>query len=138
MLYRYENKMGWLLLVMTLPVLYMIWAQETVKEAIVLALLYVLLLGLLFMRHFAMKGLRVADEGLVVERRLLKSKVYPWQRLQVIYHSQEKRLAEGLEILQGEGRGEFVALTKVRDTEKLRAELAERLGSKYKNGKSDV
>ncbi|TCP54642.1 hypothetical protein EV586_104263 [Tumebacillus sp. BK434] len=138
MLYRYQNKMGWLLLVLTLPVLYMIFAQQTIQEAVVLALLYVLLLGLLFMRHFVLKGVRVAEEGLVVERRLLPSKVYPWQGMTVVYHPKERRLAEGLEIQQGDERGQFLALTHVADTDQLRAELEERLGSRYRHGKSDV
>ncbi|ASS74812.1 hypothetical protein CIG75_07355 [Tumebacillus algifaecis] len=138
MLYRYENKMGWLLIVLTLPALYMIFVQETWKEAVILVLLYLLLLVLVFMRHFLQKGLRVTDEGLVVERRLLAPIVYPWEGLRVKYHPKEKRLAAGLELAQGEGGPRFLALTNVRDEDKLRAELEHRLGSRYSDGASHL
>lgn len=142
MTYRYEQKGGLLFLVLAIvPVVYLLTMAQGWEEVALLTALDVLLVVLLFLKYFVKKGLRLDDEALIVERRLLSDRTYRLETIEIVYHPREKRLKAGLEIRR---RGkeiellDFVTLDNLQGVEQLRAALSSKLGDRYRDGTRDL
>lgn len=113
--------------------------DATVAEKWMVSLASVLCVGLIFWKYAMIAGIRVEENGFVVERRLVTDLEYPWRGTVVSYHKGQRRAVEGLMIesigVHGLDREPFFfPLRDVENEEQLLAEMREKLGVRFHEG----
>jgi hypothetical protein len=128
MRFTYEKKTAWVVLVLICaPFLFLLATHETLWELVLFSLVFLLLLGLFFVRHFLLKGIVVSEEGLTVVRRVFSDLHFPWEKLRWVYHEKARRTGAGLELSLGEEEiPYYVSLDDLRGADELLMELKKR------------
>jgi len=89
-----------------------------------LTALYLLLVGLLYYKHFLIAALRLDEEGMTVVRAGLPHLHYPWQGLTVEYRPAGRRKAGGLLLEPRGGLPTFLDLNNLADEAGFLRELS--------------
>jgi len=95
--------------------------------------LFVLLVGLVVAKFFVLRGVRLDETGLTVQKRLLPDVSWTWEELRVSHRRRKRRSPGGLviESAREETAVAFLPLDGLHEGEALLSALQQRLGTRY-------
>lgn len=112
-------------------------ADAELKERALVIGISLIGVGLIFTKYAMVSAIRLDENGIVVERRLMPNLVFAWRGTVIKHHPGRSRAAAGLMIESSGAEGEyrepyFFPLREVDDSERLLTELRERLGPRFR------